>query len=243
MDALLQQATPAQRQLMAYLAGKEGDARYLVPAPEWVKLIMTATAGVKEDDLAYLITLEWNPGEVTADQLRANIQQALQRKKAGDAPGLPPEEGAPVAPEQKSAGKTTAQIKQPSKPVATTGTAGTEGKKPKEPAESPQDRVARLFKRAQSYGKWDRIGHGAVSYPPSAKLGETVTVELYLTHTDPKSGKLLRLTADASGQFSMGNKGEVFTVHSCTEFVTPDGEVYPTGGAMVGESFSLKGGP
>ena len=83
IDALLQQAGPAQLALMKYLAQKEGDKKYVVPAFEWINLILTATDKIGDDDLAYLITLEWNPGEVTAEQLRADIHKARQHKEIG----------------------------------------------------------------------------------------------------------------------------------------------------------------
>jgi len=66
IDGMLQKATAAQKELLAYLAQTTGDFEYEVSGAEWVQTFMTATAGLSEADIAYLQKLHWVPGKVSA---------------------------------------------------------------------------------------------------------------------------------------------------------------------------------
>jgi len=107
IDSLLQKSSPAQKELLAYLAQTTGDMEYQAPNPEWVKAFMTTTSRLSAEDMAFLEKQKWVPGEVSAEQLRKQIQARLKNKNKpqGDVAGGP---SSPEAkPDQKPAGQQT----------------------------------------------------------------------------------------------------------------------------------------
>ncbi len=88
INALVKDASNAQRALISKLAQQSGN-QYLVPASEWVDKLMQATKGITEADLEYLMTLDWKPGSVSAEELRKKVLKALENKDKpkGDAAG------------------------------------------------------------------------------------------------------------------------------------------------------------
>jgi hypothetical protein len=81
LDKLVQSSSPAQRDLLKQLAQKNGGM-YAVPQPAWVEMILAATQGLTPDDIAYLMTLEWNPAKTNDAKLFEAIRQALAARHA-----------------------------------------------------------------------------------------------------------------------------------------------------------------
>src|SRR5262249_2564161 len=69
VNELIKGATNAQKALLAKLA-EEGGGEYRVPASEWMQRLMTATKDITEEDLQYLMSLDWQPSSLSAEELR-----------------------------------------------------------------------------------------------------------------------------------------------------------------------------
>lgn len=96
LDALVRRATPTQVALLRMLAAREVSGVYAVPSPAWVEMILAATAGMSEEDLAALAELEWDPAQTNEEELREAIQAALRRRRAPPARPTPPPVTRPV---------------------------------------------------------------------------------------------------------------------------------------------------
>jgi hypothetical protein len=94
LDKLVQSSSSAQKDLLKQLAQKSGGM-YAVPQPAWVEMILAATQGLTPDDIAYLMTLEWNPAKTNDAKLFEAIRQALAARHVKSA------EAAKKAAEQK----------------------------------------------------------------------------------------------------------------------------------------------
>jgi hypothetical protein len=136
LEALVQRATPAQKKLLESLAQQSGDLQYAVPAADWIELMLTATANISDEDLKYLQTLDWEPGILTAEELRSEIIKALERRGRQQ----PAEPGAPVpvaSSEKKSKkkrGKGSTSKKPKKKPLDKPQGIGSTPKSPKQKA-------------------------------------------------------------------------------------------------------------
>jgi hypothetical protein len=86
LDALVQRSTPAQKLLLRVLAASSDTGVYTVPDAAWAEMMLTATAGISEKDLEYLAELEWEPANITAEELRKAIQEALAASRAAQKP-------------------------------------------------------------------------------------------------------------------------------------------------------------
>jgi hypothetical protein len=78
--ALLAGASDSQKALFRYLAQSAPDGRYVVPTSQWVEIMMKATEGLSEEDIKYLQSLNWKPANITADELRKKVLDALKNK-------------------------------------------------------------------------------------------------------------------------------------------------------------------
>lgn len=85
LDQLVNRATPAQVRLLQLLAQRSPEGVYAVPRPAWVSVMLAATAGITDEDLEYLAGLEWRPARVSAGELRKNVRQALDARRAAAA--------------------------------------------------------------------------------------------------------------------------------------------------------------
>jgi hypothetical protein len=153
LDALLQQASPAQRSLMQRLVQTSPNGLYTVPAFEWLQLLMTATEGISDEDLAYLETLDWQPANVTGEQLRERVRRALSRRRVGQ----PPEQGdvaGPATPARSREGPPPERQRE-----ATAGSgAGLPDSEPREQEVTQEERaelIRRLRRRAQGW-EWSQ---------------------------------------------------------------------------------------
>ena len=79
LDKLVQSSSPAQRDLLKQLAQKSG-ARIIAAGVGGDDL--AATQGLTPDDIAYLMTLEWNPAKTNDAKLFETIRQALAARHA-----------------------------------------------------------------------------------------------------------------------------------------------------------------
>jgi hypothetical protein len=228
IEAMIRNARPTQRQLLTFLAQREGDQRYVVPAKTWVTTILTATNHVKDEDLLYLLELNWTPGQVTADQLKKDIDAAIKRK------GAPP--GAPADPQAKPGTKPAKPDKKPAKvdtphaeakkPVQKLGPPGPPGPDEKESKETEADYLKRLQKRAAEWEGWAgvKVGHIQIQY---ADTGKAQSMILFVKGEE--KGKEILATCDLYGQpFAKGKKRMVRVTQSGPT-VTADGRYGPPG--------------
>ena len=200
MDALLRNATPAQRALMDGLARKQATGTFTVTGPEWVRFMLSASQDVKDEDVPKLLDLEWTPGKITPEELRARIKRVLARK-AQPPPGAtpardakPPKKGARTQAEQAEDDGKAVRKPVDKKP---SGQGMTRGKKDdKQPKESAEDRIARLAERAAKMGDYDGSAKGFISYDKNADLTKPVHAALYLPENDPGAGHMVWATAD-----------------------------------------------
>ena len=251
-ERLLRQASPAQRAFFTALIQKMEGGPFVVTGPEWMRLMLTATKDVSQEDLAYLITLNWQPGQVTAQQLREQVRQALARRAAGQPPGLPAEEKA-------GEGPVAVPMKRPSQPVARkaehktpssrtppggaqpegketraekrgekTGSRGAAGTQTEaeETAEERAARIERLARRARDdhpAGERDRL-----LYSRSAKPGQGIDATVYMHGQVSGTGETTWWTADLHGRL-VGDPARAFQVTAGSELVSADGQVVPAG--------------
>jgi hypothetical protein len=79
LDALLQSATPAQREFMEFLASQERAGYFPVSKFDWVKNVMNATAGLDERGAQTLSKYSWADSNVSEGDLKAAVDEALKR--------------------------------------------------------------------------------------------------------------------------------------------------------------------
>jgi hypothetical protein len=126
LDKLVQNSSPAQKELLKQLAQKNGGM-YAVPQPAWVEMMLAATQGLSPDDIAYLMTLEWNPAKTSDVKLFEEIRKALAARHAkAEAETKKAEEQKKKIEKQKAKGKEDVG-KKDAKPAAD---AGKKSKKP-----------------------------------------------------------------------------------------------------------------
>jgi large repetitive protein len=181
IEEMIRKARPAQKALMTYLAQTTGDRKYVVPASTWVTTILTATDKVQDDDLASLLTLQWQPGQTTPDQLKADIAAALKRKRAGQAPGLPADPSAPPPKDTSPAGTkpatkpsdatpATPKTTKPGDATPATGTASTTSP-PKPTGKKTTTTVKRGHEQALKQAAGGPPTHGPAKNKPSRTPG------------------------------------------------------------------------
>ena len=80
IDAQLQKASQAQKDLLIYLAQQSGELEYEVPDSNWLVTFVTATKGLSEADIKFLQQQQWKPGNVSAEELRKQIDERLKNR-------------------------------------------------------------------------------------------------------------------------------------------------------------------
>jgi hypothetical protein len=68
------------------LAASSPTGVYMIPDAAWAEMMLTATAGISEKDLEYLAELEWEPANITAEELRKAILEAIAASRAATKP-------------------------------------------------------------------------------------------------------------------------------------------------------------
>ncbi|GAB3258595.1 eCIS core domain-containing protein [Kineosporia babensis] len=200
LDRLLAQATPAQRKLFAAVVQPANGGDLQISGAAWVRLMLTATQGVTDQDLDYLATLHWRPGQVTAEQLRAQVQAVLKKRQAPtDATGA-----------QKQ------PVRTPSVPEAK----DPEGKTETE-AERNQ-RLEALYQRARKAAGKGGPSHVRYEAP---KEGTTISGTVYFTTPGKRRGSTICWTADVTGELisEPGRRG--LTITNASELVSSEGQV------------------
>jgi hypothetical protein len=228
MDRLLRTASPAQRDFFTALIRKTQGGTFVVPGSQWVQLMLTATADVSQEDLAYLITLEWRPSQVTAEQLRQHVRQALARRASGAPPGVPAAAGSgeriapPTSPPAGPAPDKRAGTREP-------GPTGDRKAKdePAEAAESQQDRIERLARRARDHGPSAR--GDVLLYSKPSKPGQGIDATVYLRLIVPGTGDTLWWTADLHGTLTGRGDARGFQITGGSELVSAGGHVCGVG--------------
>lgn len=247
MDALLRAATPAQRALMESLVERSGSGQYSVPGTEWVRLITTATEGITDPDVPYLLGLTWEPADVSAEQLRTAVRQALAARtatrRASTSAGEPHDTGGPAGKKRAPAGK---------KKVSTAidrGSAASKGRGPaapttkdrtkKEgPAESRDELVARLSARARLERGAPPEGSSHIRYGKEYVVGTRASFAVYVRYR--ASGRAQWFTADVTGVIEQSGGARVFRILSTsTLLVSEDGSWVE--GNLAGTDYPLTG--
>lgn len=121
---LLNGASAPQIALFRYLAQSSPTGQYVVPASQWVDRLMQATAGLSEDDIKYLQSLNWKPSTLSADELRKVILELLKTKPAPGTSTQSPTAAKPAAPASGSDGGTGASAGKGSSAGSGTATTG-----------------------------------------------------------------------------------------------------------------------
>jgi hypothetical protein len=83
LDAVLQQASPAQKSLMIAISQRYPGRAFPISKAEWIAKIVFATTGLKDEDLKYLETFPWEEGHMSKEELRDNIQKIVAQKDGG----------------------------------------------------------------------------------------------------------------------------------------------------------------
>jgi hypothetical protein len=247
IDSLLQKATPAQKDLMAYLAQTTGNFEYDVPDPQWVKEALTATADLSENDIAFLQKQKWVPGKISAADLRKKINERLKNRDKPQGDETTPAD--PGKAQEKKDGKGDA-ANHPGSPAEVkknvteaekkiTG-ASLDDNPSADPTkkESDSEQAARLLKRATAF-KWSGLhAPGVIEFGKEGKVyGQTISGAFY--YSSVIDGKRVRVTADVSGILTKDGADDVFEIRSSSIVVTTDKRVGP-GSAIVGAKVSLK---
>jgi hypothetical protein len=231
IDGMLQKATPAQKELLAYLAQTTGDFEYQVSGPEWVQTFMTATAGLSEEDIAYLQKLHWVPGKESAAELRKKIEAQLKKRGQAKAP-----EEAKGAEKQTDKPQDVGDAKDAEKKLsaASLDKSDVDPKK----AETDEDAFNRLYKRAKEFN-WAKM----------RVVGQIVWSKEGRVYNKPSggpfyfsaviNGKHVRVTADVGGILRKEGDHDVFEIRSCSIVVTSDKRAGP-GSMLVGVKIRLK---
>lgn len=79
LDALLQSATPAQREFMEFLSKQERAGYFPVSKLEWVKNVLNATQGLDEQRAQTLRGYSWADSNVSHEDLKSAVVEALKR--------------------------------------------------------------------------------------------------------------------------------------------------------------------
>lgn len=233
IDALLQQLSPAQKNLIKTLAERYPNDEFRIPASAWLQIIRTATKGISEKDIAYLETLEWRPGDTTAEKLRKQVEEALARRQAGQAPGKDELKEKPKAPPPKPKKQKKERKEQG---AVTFGTPEIEMEQEDEPEEFLKKRE-RLRKLAADFN-WKSVGVGAVS-PLPPEPGKPAPGQFYVLLDFTGTGKEVGFVADAVGTLIEKKGARFYRVQNISILVNAGGDVYDAS-RFIGTEFELE---
>jgi Domain of unknown function (DUF4157) len=244
IDAELQKATPAQKELLEYLAQISGDRQYEVSGADWVRTFMTATANLSEEDIKFLQQQHWRPvPKVTAEELRRHIDEVLRNRtkpQAGGDQDAPSPDKKPRK-DKKAEGTRSSDIKNPEKAEQKLNAASldeTPASSKAKKAETDQEAYARLHKRAKDF-KWAQMRTvGMIDYGKEGKVyGKTASGALYFSTV--VRGKRIGFTADVAGILTKGSPHDTIEIRSSSIIVASDGRWVP-GKELVGLTFTLE---
>lgn len=234
IDALLQQLSPAQKNLIKTLAERYPNDEYQIPASAWLQIVMTATKGISEDDIAYLETLEWRPSDITAEELRKQVEEALARRQAGQAPGKDKLKEKPKAPPPEPKKEKKKERKEEG--TVTFGTPEIEMEQEGQPEEFLKKRE-RLRKLAADFN-WKGVAVGAVVYT-KPDPGKPVHGHFYVYLTPKDSGKQAGFAADVVGTLIEKKGARFFRIQNISIIVNARGDAYDASG-FIGVEIELE---
>lgn len=245
IDALLQKSSPAQKELLAYLAQTTGDMQYEVPSSGWVRTFLTATSGLSPEDIAFLEKQKWVPGEVSAEELKKRIDARLKNKDKpqGDVAGgketgekkPPDKQGAQTIPDAKDKG-TSAQMTKPDDAKKKI-TAASLDDTPSDNKETEQEAYHRLAKRAKGFD-WKGLSTGEIIFSAGSYIYDRPTSGAFYW-SGVLNGKRTHVTADVGGIPTKEGDHDVFEIRSSSIVATDDGRAGP-GSLLVGLRIALK---
>ena len=241
IDAELQKASAAQKDLLAYLAQQSDGLEYEVPDPQWVLTFMTATKGLSEADIKFLQQQQWVPADkITPEELRKQIDDRLKNrnkpqgtaKKPGGQHETGKDEPAPkdVKPDDKGSSGDPKKTEKKITAASLDEPATTDPKK----KETDKEAALRLYKRAKEFDWKHMKAVGEFHYGKEGKTYGQVSGAFYF-----KGDKGVGFTADVAGIMTKGDKGDVLEVRACSIIVTSDARVI-SGSALVGKSVEFQ---
>ena len=80
ISLVLSKASASQVALLRHLAQTSPGGRYFVPTSSWVDAVMKAVAGLSEADVERVQGLSWTPSDISADELRTRVRDALKSR-------------------------------------------------------------------------------------------------------------------------------------------------------------------
>ncbi len=84
---LLRDARNPQTELLKHLADTSAGGQYMVPTSQWVEKLLNVTRDLTADDIAYIKSLDWQPGSLSEAEMRERIAKALENKDTPKAEG------------------------------------------------------------------------------------------------------------------------------------------------------------
>lgn len=124
---LLRSAAPPQQELLRRLA-QQRAGYYPMPTLDWAERLLKATAGISQDDIDYLLSLDWEPGSASADELRQRLERLLKSRRPAAAGAAPAKPGTAAKPGAASKPEASGSGQKPAAAGADKGTGG-QGKK------------------------------------------------------------------------------------------------------------------
>jgi hypothetical protein len=243
IDAELQKATPAQKDLLIFLAQQSENLAYEVADAQWVFTFMAATKGLSDADIKYLQQQQWQPTEhITPEELRKQIDDRLRNRTGqtggamkGTRPAKKPD--TPETKDRKNQDEkgTVADVKKPED--AAKAASLDEATDPRHP-ETNQEAFQRLHERAQKYDWAHMRGSGVIYFGKGGKVyaPNIVSGQLYISTVI--KGKRTRFTADVAGILRKEKGEDILEIRSCSIVVATDGRVGP-GSMLVGLKIEL----
>ncbi|MCA2218015.1 eCIS core domain-containing protein [Jidongwangia harbinensis] len=212
VDAALRRASPAQRRLMEAIAITSPDGEFAIPASDWIDMMLSATQGIQEQDIDYLIGVEWSPGQTTADELRQKVQAVIaNRQKAAAGPRAPKTGGDP-------AGKDKQRVRLGLPPLKSS-------KRTAEPADEKDQLDYSGLQPGQEKISWYRDEGKAL------KPGGTVRRNGFIKGIFPNG---TRYAANFIGAFTVTGDRVSIVVESSTALMAPDGTPLTGDNALAG---------
>mgnify|MGYP003688300767 CR=1 FL=1 len=79
IEYTINNASPAQQALFRLIIEQNPGSTYLIPSAQWIDTMVYATQGLTEDQLEAAAQLDWTPGNVSREDLRAQVQAAIEQ--------------------------------------------------------------------------------------------------------------------------------------------------------------------
>lgn len=253
VDAMLQHASEAQLRLLRELAQRSRDDVYTVPSHEWVAILLYASAGLSDQDLAYLATLDWRPGRVTPEELRRRVHWATRQREASNPVDgeirepMPRVDQSPQRerprldqpPRERPTPRSPEPDGRPSQPRIGPAAGGDAGRIRERSPEEFAAEVARLQARARAFD-WANRPAGAIVFddPHRDELNSSFPATLYANLGPGDGDEPGRFIAKVRGQRRCEGVRTIFVIESSGIVVSTTGQV-SLGARLEGQAFEL----